>query len=381
MRNISTYLLGTLALGCAVLSGCNDAEYDKLANQAFILQTNTNTNSSQKLTIGIDAVSTDINVRLSEPAAETSTYKLVSDAEALSAFNKKNETAYTQLPDDAYTLSAQELTIAANSSVSDPVQLTVKPFTQQLKDSGKKYALAFRLESTDGKASVLPSGSIMVYVIDQVVIQPVIVLTRQNTVACTLKQTYNLDEWTVEFNINKHILLTGIGQGNNQALFGASPSEIYIRFGDAPIEGNRLQIKTRGTQMNSQSLFNADTWYHIAFVCNGSKLYLYVNGVLDNSIDVPSNTNVTSALSVYSNSSYELGDAMYSEVRIWSKARSQKEIANNMYACDPASPGLIAYWKMNEGSGNKLTDASGNGHDAVTSGNPTWVQNVRIDGK
>lgn len=47
---------------------------------------------------------------------------------------------------------------------------------------------------------------------------------------------------------------------NNQSSFaassknGADDGEIYTRFGDAPIEGNRLQIKTQGSQMNSNAV-------------------------------------------------------------------------------------------------------------------------------
>lgn len=373
---------GLLSLGA--LTACDNAEYDTLQNQAFILQTNTDANTSQKLTIGNDAVTTSINVRLSDQAKEASSYRLVYDASALEQFNQKNQTSYTALPETAFTLSGNETTIEAGTSVSAPISLTVSPFSQELKNSGKKYAIAFRLESADGKAEVLKSGSVMVYILDQVVIQPVVVLNRQHYINKELVQTYNLSEWTVEFNINKNILYTQVGRGNNQALFGAAPSEIYIRFGDAPIEGNRLQIKTQGTQMNSQMLFNTDTWYHIAFVCTGAKLNLYVNGVLDNSMDLPGNETAVNAISVCSNSSYTLGDAMFSEVRFWSKARSQAEILNNMYQCDPTTPGLIAYYKLNEGTGSTFKDASGNGNDATVSGDgtaPTWIQNVRIDGK
>ena len=71
---------------------------------------------------------------------------------------------------------------------------------------------------------------------------------------------------------------TEIGELNNQMLFGGwAPSgkegEIYTRFGDAAIEGNRLQIKTQGSQLNSKQLFKTNTWYHLAFVCEGTKTF------------------------------------------------------------------------------------------------------------
>lgn len=383
MRINSKSILAGMALGALLLTGCNDAEYDTLSNQAYILQTNTNANSSLKLTVGAEVATTTLNVRLSDVANVESRYRLVNDTAVVNEYNRLNETPYASLPQESFSLSSEETTIEAGASVSTPITLTVPPYSEALKASGKKYAIGFRLENTSGNASVLPSGSKIVYILDQVVIQPVVVLDQSHYVSQNLVKNYPLTEWTVEMNINKHILYTEVGRGNNQAIFGAGPDEIYIRFGDAPIEGNRLQIKTQGTQMNSLALFNEHTWYHLAFVCTGTKLYLYVNGQLDNSMDLPGKTTNVNSINICSPSTYWLGNAMYSEVRFWQRARSQAEIANNMYACDPTTPGLITYYKMNEGEGYSFRDASGNGNNAETNGQavPEWIQDVRIDGK
>lgn len=383
MRINSKTILAGMALGALLLTGCNDAEYDTLSNQAYILQTNTNANSSLKLTVGAEVATTTLNVRLSDVANVESRYRLVYDTAVVNEYNRLNETPYASLPQESFSLSSEETTIEAGASVSTPITLTVPPYSETLKASGKKYAIGFRLENTSGNASVLPSGSKIVYILDQVVIQPVVVLDQSHYVSQDLVKNYPLTEWTVEMNINKHVLYTEVGRGNNQAIFGAGPDEIYIRFGDAPIEGNRLQIKTQGTQMNSLALFNEHTWYHLAFVCTGTKLYLYVNGQLDNSMDLPGKTTNVNSINICSPSTYWLGNAMYSEVRFWQRARSQAEIANNMYACDPTTPGLITYYKMNEGEGYSFRDASGNGNNAETNGQavPEWIQDVRIDGK
>lgn len=383
MRINSKSILAGMALGALLLTGCNDAEYDTLSNQAYILQTNTNANSSLKLTVGAEVATTTLNVRLSDVANVESRYRLVYDTAVVNEYNRLNETPYASLPQESFSLSSEETTIEAGTSVSTPITLTVPPYSEALKASGKKYAIGFRLENTSGNASVLPSGSKIVYILDQVVIQPVVVLDQSHYVSQNLVKNYPLTEWTVEMNINKHVLYTEVGRGNNQAIFGAGPDEIYIRFGDAPIEGNRLQIKTQGTQMNSLALFNEHTWYHLAFVCTGTKLYLYVNGLLDNSMDLPGKTTNVNSINICSPSTYWLGNAMYSEVRFWQRARSQAEIANNMYACDPTTPGLITYYKMNEGEGYSFRDASGNGNNAETNGQavPEWIQDVRIDGK
>lgn len=383
--NISKHVMGGLAAASLMLlAACNNAEYSPLSNQAYIAQTNTNGNSNEKVTIGNTAVTTSVNVRLSDPAMGNSTFEVVTDESALDAYNQRNETSYKVLPKDFYSLSGSEVTIEAGKTTSSAVTLTINPLTQALKESGQKYAVALRLKSKDGKYDVLNSGSTMVYLLDQVIYQAVPTINASHNIHFTMRQAYDLNEWTLEFNVNMSELGKGLGELNNQALFGAWGSnggEIYTRFGDAPIEGNRLQIKTQGTQMNSKMLFDAKKWYHIAFVCTGTKLYLYVNGVLDNSMSLPGNTtNIASPIN-FGNTDYLRADVKVSELRFWTKARTQAQVLNNMYACDPKSDGLEAYWKLNEGQGDTFADATGHGNTGKCVAVPDWEQNVRIDGK
>lgn len=384
--NISKLLLGCTAACAMLLASCNDAEYDVLENQAYIAQTNTNGNTAKKITIGNDEVSTEMSVRVSSPVKKACSFEISTDQAALDSYNKLNSTSYEMLPAGQYTISANKVTVDEGNSASTPVSINVKPLTDELKASGKKFAIALKIDSKDG-ANILKSGKSIVYVLDQVIYQAVPTLNRNNYAKMELRQQNDLTAWTVEMNINMSVLKTEVGQGNNQAIFAASGSEgrdgeIYIRFGDAPIEGNRLQIKTQGSQMNSNMLFNQQTWYHLAFVCTGTKLYLYVNGVLDNSMDLGGKVVCVDNMSLASSGSYFLANAMYSEVRLWRVARSQAEIANNMYVIDPHTEGLEAYWKMNEGQGDEFTDCTGNGNKCkTTSGEPVWTPNVRIDGK
>lgn len=384
--NISKLLLGCTAACAMMLASCNDAKYDVLENQAYIAQTNTNGNTAQKITVGQSEVQADLSVRVSSPVKADSKFSISVDEAALNAYNQLNSTTYEVLPADQYSLSSTDVTVEAGNASSNPVNITVKPFSDELKASGKKYAIPLKITSRDG-VDVMASGGSIVYVLDQVIYQAVPTLNRYNYAKMELRQQNDLTAWTVELNVNMSVLMTQVGQGNNQAIFSASGStgrdgEIYIRFGDAPIEGNRLQIKTQGSQMNSNMLFNQNTWYHLAFVCTGTKLYLYVNGVLDNSMDLGGKVVCVDNMSLASSGSYFLADAMYSEVRLWTKARSQAEIANNMYVIDPHSDGLEAYWKMNEGKGDEFVDATGHGNICkTTNGEPTWTPDVRIDGK
>lgn len=376
--NISRLLLGCTAACSMLLMSCDDAKYDVLENQAYIAQTNTNGNTAKKITVGNDDVSTELNVRMSSPAAKTSDFSISVDEDALKSYNKINSTAYEVLPTSQYKLSATDVTVAEGEAASTPVDITISPFSEELKASGKKFALPLKITSKDG-ANVLPSGSSIIYVLDQVIYQAVPTINRNNKGTAKFPNEVDAANWTFETNIKMKKMGTAVGEWNNQAIFDSD--DMYIRFGDAPIEGNRLQIKTHGTQMNSKMLFNDDTWYHIAFVCTGSKLYLYVNGVLDNSMDLGGGSSKITYATLIPSPDWTHTDITYSECRIWTVARSQAQIAGNMYVTDPNTDGLLAYWKMNEGEGNTFKDATKTGADFTVTGTVTWTPNVRIDGK
>lgn len=384
------YLLLGLCLATLALAGCEDAEYSTLSDQAFIAQTSTNGNSSEKITIGNDPVTTSVSVRLSNPTAEACSFKLEVDTAVLGSYNRHNSTSYVTLPEGQYALATNKVTVASGESLSDPVGITLNPLTTEMKNSGAKYALPLRLVSTDGKKAVLNSGSSLVVLLDQVIYTPVPVLNSGNNFKflwAGSSDNIELNSWTLEMDLNISLLGTEVGQYNNQCIFGGwanngKDGEIYIRFGDAPIKGNVLQCKTQGTQMNSKTEFKDNTWYHIAYVCTGSSLSLYINGQLDNTMTLPGKTVYLGKDNCQlGNTDYLKADVMVSEFRLWTVARSQGEVANNMYVISPDSKGLFAYFKFNEGSGNSFADATGHGNTCTAQGTTRWVQNVRIDGK
>ena len=71
---------------------------------------------------------------------------------------------------------------------------------------------------------------------------------------------------------------------------------------------------------------------------------------------------------------------LMSEVRVWNRALSADEInaPNHFYKVDPASEGLVAYWKLDDGTGYIAKDYTANGNDLtgeVYSGN-TWSKGM-----
>src|SRR5690606_32763256 len=115
----------------------------------------------------------------------------------------------------------------------------------------------------------------------------------------------------------------------------------YSRFGDAPIKGNIFQLKNQGTQFNSVTEFKTNTWYHLAIVNDGTKIRFYINGRLDIEIDSPGRvTNLGKDKFHFGNTDYLRANVMVSEMRFWTKAISQTQIKNNMFAINPKTEGL-----------------------------------------
>lgn len=105
--------------------------------------------------------------------------------------------------------------------------------------------------------------------------------------------------------------------------------------------------------------------HHVAITRDNDSLYFYADGSLIgvrkvfNTIPTLSSTaNLWIGQDGPTNNSFE---GVISEVRIWDVARSASEIFNNMNVSLPGStPGLAAYWELNDGSGQVILDKTTN---------------------
>lgn len=110
---------------------------------------------------------------------------------------------------------------------------------------------------------------------------------------------------------------------------------------------------------------------------------IYVNGNIDATLDLPRKPLrlVKNSFGIC-NGDWMVTDAIVSEVRFWTTAISQSQIQNNMFAINPGTDGLEAYWKLNEGAGTEFKDATGHGNKAMApNGVVRWVDGIRSDGK
>ena len=174
------------------------------------------------------------------------------------------------------------------------------------------------------------------------------------------------------------------GRGNALSSVFGIEGNFLIRIGDADRPRNQLQLVNPNGNWPSPNAapgLPVNEWVHIAVVWDattGERIY-YQNGEVVAS-DNAASGSVSLNSGCYVGKSYDDNRWLpgeISELRIWNIQRTQEQIASSMYTVDPTTPGLLAYWKFNEGSGNVINDATGNGTNLTGEGTPTWV-NVEL---
>lgn len=125
-----------------------------------------------------------------------------------------------------------------------------------------------------------------------------------------------------------------------------------------------------------------DSWTHVAVVYDSARIHLYLNGEQDPAFAPAIYSHDDSAnihgirLGAYENEN-DAGphcpfDGVIDEVRIWSIARSVGDIQEYMHTpLTGDEPGLVAYWRLDEGTGQVFEDATTDGHGGELGSTPT----------
>jgi hypothetical protein len=131
----------------------------------------------------------------------------------------------------------------------------------------------------------------------------------------------------------------------------------------------------------------ANVWYHVAYTYDAGTgvQRLFLNGM-----EVASNTSTPNILDYDAHPLLLGGDLDYDqlggrwygdldELRVWNVVRSPAEIQAAMnHPLSGTEPGLVGYWRLDEGSGSTVTDSSGHQNTGTLGGGntvamPAWV--------
>lgn len=362
----------------ALLAACKNAE----EFHDVVYMTGTESSVLSRLTIdgpatkGISATLSSKNTGADIKLTFEAKPELVDD------YNAANGTKYAALPEGSYRLGEKNTVIKNGSNVSDPVMFFID--SPDKLQEGVVYMMPVSITSAEG-VNVLESGKTQYIIINQVIV----------TNACNLGGSCS---FTVPA-FNENPSLNAMGQlsmecriyMNSFANYDPYISSIIgmedgvecflLRFGDVTIKPNQLQL-TALDQLTTSMTFDTGKWYHVAAVYDGASMSIYVNGQLEvtKACDKRGPVNLYEGIFKIG-SSYSFGRIMngyISEARVWSRALAQAEIEGNMCYVAPDSDGLLAYWRFNEGTGDRSEDLTGHGYHAERkNGTVKWVAGVR----
>ena len=170
--------------------------------------------------------------------------------------------------------------------------------------------------------------------------------------------------------------------GVDRYIMSKGDDSFYLGIGPDGTTSNKLSFYLLLSGGNSGWLqgttsLNDNLWHHVAATYDGVTLRVYVDGLLENS-RAGSGTLPTGTSPVRIGGRLFIAntfDGLMDEVRIWNVARSQSDIQANMWntALAANTPGLVAYWHFDAGSGTNATDATSNSNTGTFVNGPIWA--------
>ena len=323
-----------------------------------------------------------ISARLALPAKEDVTVTFEARPDLAARYNMVYGDNAVGLPAEYFSIPEKVISIGKGNVTGNDI---VVNFTNTNELNGDlRYVLPVTVADIQG-ISLLESTRTVYFVVKGAAL---------SNVVADISEMYFPVNWSSSVNVSglKTITVEALvrssdweaGRGNALSSVFGIEGNFLIRIGDADRPRNQLQLVNPNGNWPSPNAapgLPVNEWIHIAVVWDattGERIY-YQNGEVVAS-DNAASGSVSLNSGCYVGKSYD--DSRWlpgeiSELRIWNIQRTQEQIASSMYTVDPTTPGLLAYWKFNEGSGNVINDATGNGTNLTGEGTPTWV-NVEL---
>lgn len=366
-----------LASAVFMMTGCqsndidNEHHYD---NKLYI--SSEGVCSDLLIRADITESSREISYRLASPAAEDIQIHVGAIPSLAATYNLIYDDNAIALGDEYYEIPEKTVTIKAGDISGDNVVINFRN-TNQLDDK-KRYVLPVSFMSANN-IDLLDSKRTVYYVFKGAALINVV---------ANISKTYFPINWKSSVSGLKTITVEALvrsadweaGRDNPLSSVFGIEGTFLVRIGDADRPRNQLQMVAPGGNFPNPNVapgLPTNEWIHIAVVYDattGERLY-YQNGTLVASDNAASSSvSLTNGCHVgYSYAADRYLPGEISELRIWSVQRTADQIATSMYTVDPATEGLIAYWKFNEGTGNSVHDYTEHGNDLSGTGTIEWV--------
>lgn len=383
MKKKILYMI-SIALLTTGFAGCSDSD-DSFDNNIYI-------NSASKTTTILlkegDTDQASFQVSMPKPEDSDIVFSIAADR-GQSAVDTYNEAYYDKaviLPEGYYSISDSEVTIKAGNVASTNITVSFNKLTEL--DRQQRYVLPVSINSSH--VGVLQSARTMYFVLRGAALINVAADLAKNNVYVEWKDNSDftaMRKFTAEALINPRVFDRQLS-----TIMGIE-GKFLIRIGDSGLPTNQLQVATEyGNHTDSKLAIPTNTWTHVAvtYDADALKINVYINGVNMYTGDASPNIGAVNWGVPHSDESngqprcFWIGyaydnnrylDGLISECRVWNKVLTSAEInsTNHFYYVDPASEGLIAYWKFDDGGGNTVKDHSAKGNDATASSDLKWT--------
>jgi len=179
-------------------------------------------------------------------------------------------------------------------------------------------------------------------------------------------------------------------KGNNWANIFSNTSNLRNDYGVFWIQHNSNNTKfefalntTTGRRfIYSSTTPEQDVWYHIAAVYDGEKMYLYINGLLENDVNKTGNivaheaqffTNIGSI--AFDNNNFRRFKGEINDLSIFNKALTEEEINNLKCEINLNDFSLLAFWSFDSINNNIVSDYTKNNYDLTNYGGIINISN------
>ena len=321
--------------------------------------------------IKVTSVEKTLVASMAKPAEKQITIKYAVDESLVPVYNKAYYDNAVILPESNWSFSGYETAISEGTIESAPVTISFKDL--DLLSKGQAYVLPVTIQEAD--MEILSSARTTYFVFrDGAIINVAADFQKDNYISfeafekdqSSVQAYKSIEDFTLEALVNIREFSPGI-----QSIMGME-GKLLMRVSDNGLQPNQFQIvtpfgnyPTQGADASVCAL-TPGKWTHIAVTGNSETrdVIIYLDGEIAGQLKMSGWSTIDIVTPYVSDKgeqffhigySYEPGremDGMISECRIWNVVRTQDEIKDNFYDVDPKTPGLLGYWKFNEGSGD-----------------------------
>jgi len=340
-KHIFRYM--AVAFTLALFAACNESESDLLKPKVYF--------ESKEYNVVVQEESTTMDVDLmsrlsnAQSAGVNVSYE-IADTMVVNEYNAKYGTNYIPFSASDAKLQQTTATIDQGSIYSSKVKLTLSNLDKLVE--GKSYLLPVRLSSGDAPTI---EGTDIEYII---LGKPIRITNVGTFTSNYISVKFPSGTFFKSFTYEALIYPESFSSSNTVM---GTEGVMILRIGDTGGGIARGILQAAGRQhYEAPEALQTYKWYHVAltFDSNSGKTVLYLNGNkwAESAWNITGfDPNADVGFNIGKLPNFPWGERPFrgymSEVRVWSVARSENQIQQNMLGVDPKSDGLELYYKLN----------------------------------